>query len=282
MKQISLIDETFNSLNSEHYLVTIQLLPDSISYVAFDSVRKKYVLLKYIPCNIVENNFEELKSIVSNESFLKSKLEGIRAFVFSKDTTIIPDSFLQKDKISHFTSFNFGESDYSENMVCKSAFESNIVFSLPSQINEVFKSINCNSIYPLATTVLTEANKDSLQKDNMSGVYLNLLKNNVQVVVINYSKLQLFNIFNYQTDEDFCYYILYLFDLFQFDKDKVPVTISGITQKNDSRIVKLEQFIKKLQYSKSNSKFVYSYRFNEIPQHHFSNLFIMPYEDNKW
>ncbi|MBI5538559.1 MAG: DUF3822 family protein [Bacteroidia bacterium] len=282
MKQISLIDETFNSLNSEHYIVTVQLLPDSLSYVVFDSVRKKYVLLKYIPYNNLENNYGELKSIVENEPFLKSKLEGIRAFIFTKDATIIPDSFLQKDKISHFTSFNFGDSDYSENMVCKSSFESNIAFSLPSQINEVLRSINCNTVYPLATTVLTEAHKDCLQKDNLSGLYINLLKNHVQVVVIKDSKLQLFNIFNYQTDDDFCYYILYLFDLFQFDKEKVPVTISGITQKNDSRIVKLEQFLKKLQYSKSNSKFVYSYRFNEIPQHHFSNLFIMPYEDNKW
>ena len=269
MQQLSLIDETFNSLNSEHYKLTIQILPDGYSYTMLDSVRKKYVLLKHYQINKSENSLIDLISVINKDDLLKLKFDSSRAFVFTKEATIFPNSFLQKDKTSHYTNFNFGESKNSEDFVCKSSFDSNIAFSIPNSIKEVLSSLNCAIFYPHAITVLFEAQKDCLQKDNLSGVYLALLNNNAQIVVIKDSKLQLFNTFHFQTDEDLCYFIVYLFDLFQFDKENIPVIISGITQKNDTRIIKIEQFIKKIQYSKSSSQFIYSYRFNEIPQHHF-------------
>lgn len=282
MPLISLIDETFNSLNSEHYKLTLQILPDGYSYTMLDSVRKKYVLLKHFKISNSENSLNEIISLINNDELLKLKFENSRAFIFTNKVTIFPNSFSQKDKISHFTNFNFGESNNSEDFVCKSSFDSNMAFSIPNSIKEVLSSINCTLFFPHAITVILEAQKECLQKESVSGIYLNLLNNNAQIVVIKDNKLQLFNIFPFQTDEDLCYFMVYLFDLFKFDKENIPVTVSGIIQKNDSRITKLEQFIKKIQYSKSSSQYIYSYRFNEIPQHHFSNLFIMPYEDNKW
>jgi len=281
MLQISLIDETFNGLNSEHYKLTIQFLPDGFSYTLLDNVRKKYVLLKHYQFKNNEKTLDEINGILATDKLFNFKYESVRTFIFTKNITIIPSVFSDREKISKFTTFNFGEINSNESYECKAAFDSTLAFCLEQNIIKILSSLNCHIFYPHAITVLAEAQKDCLQKENCTGMYLSLLSGNAEVVVVKNSKLQLFNIFQYHSEDDLCYYFIYLFNLFQFDKEKTPVTVSGITQKNDSRLVKIEQFINKLQFSKPSSKYIYSYRFNEVPKHHFSNLFIMPYEDNK-
>lgn len=281
MQQISLIDETFNLLNSEHYKITLQILPDCISFTILDTIRKKYVLLNHYQLENPENFNDILKPIISNNEILKSNFEDFRIFVFSANVTIIPKVFSNSEKNQDYLKFNFGEENINNGFVCDSAFDSMLSYNISQEINEAISTINRKVVFPHASSILKEAQIVCLQKEIFNGVFLSIMPQYIEVVVVKDSKLELFNIFHYQTDDDFCYYLVYLFDLFKFDKEKNPIVISGIIKKNDSRIVKAEEFFKKIQYSKASTQFIYSYRFNEVPQHHFSNLFIIPYEDNK-
>ena len=279
MNQISLIDETYNSLNAEHYNVTIQILPESISFSVLDTVRKKYVLLKNIPVEEEKQIPQELSKLFESEELFKSKIGNLRAFVFTEKTTIVPSAFSSKENTAKFLTFNFGDNSIYDFQSCKTPFEATLAYSIPREIVELLNNKNCFSIYPLALTLLNEAYK--ISKSNQQSVTLNLLNNYAQLAVVVDGKLMLFNIFPYKTVEDLSYFIVYLYDLFNLDKEKVSLTISGITEKNDKRIVNIQQFIKEVQFSKTNSQYIYSYRFNEIPQHQYSNHFILPYEDYK-
>jgi hypothetical protein len=281
MYSISLIDETFNSLNAEHYNVTIQILPESISFSVLDSVRKKHVLLKNIHIEDEKLILQEISNLFESEELFKSKMGSLRAIVFTEKTTIAPAAFSSKENTTKLLAFNFGENMNQDFQSCKTPFEASLAYSIPNEIVEFLSNKNCTFIYPHALTLLTEAFKNSKLKENLQGVTLNLLNHFAQVAIVIEGKLMLFNIFPYKTIEDLSYFIVYLFDLFNLDKEKVILTVSGITEKNDSRITHIQQFIKEVQFSKTNSQYIYSYRFNEIPQHHFSNHFILPYEDNK-
>ncbi len=281
MQQISLIDETFNILNSEHYKITLQILPDSFSFTILDSLRKKYVLLNHYQLENSENFNDVLKPIIPNNEILKSNFEDFRVFVFSNNITIVPLAFSNAQSNEDFPKFNFGGENSNNSFSCRAAFDSTLYYNISKEINDILLLLNYKVLYPHASSILKEAQIACLQKESFNGIFLGLLYQYVEVVVIKDNKLQLFNVFQYQTDDDFCYYLVYLFDLFKFDKEKNPIVISGITKKNDSRIIKAEQFFKKIQYSKASTQIIYSYRFNEIPQHNFSNLFVMPYEDNK-
>ncbi|OFX29118.1 MAG: hypothetical protein A2X08_01415 [Bacteroidetes bacterium GWA2_32_17] len=280
MQQISLIDETFNLLNSEHYKITLQILFDSFSFTIFDSVRKKHILLNHYQLENSENFNDVLKPLISDNEILKSNFDDFRIFVFTNNIVIIPSSFSNQDKNNDYANFNFNENN-SKSFFCKSSFDTIINYSISKEINDLLATIKYKTLYPHAISILKEAQIVSLQKNIINSLFVCVLHKFIEIVAIKNNELQLFNVFQYQNDDDFCYYLNYLFELFKFDKEKVPIIFSGITKKNDSRISKAEQFFKKIQYSKSNTQYIYSYRFNEIPQHHFSNLFIMPYEDNK-
>lgn len=281
MHPISLIDETYSPLNAEHYNVTLQLLPESISYSILDTVRKKYVLLKDIPVEDEKLIPQELAKLFETEELFSSKTGNIRALVFTEKTTIVPSAFSLQENTAKFLSFNFGEHTCSDFLRCKTPFEATLVYSIPGEIIETLTNKNCISIYPHALTLITEAFKNSKLKDNQQCMTICVLNKFVQIAIVIEGKLMLFNIFPYKTIEDLSYFIVYLYDLFNLDKEKIPLTVSGITEKNDKRISHIQQFIKVIQYTKTSSQFIYSYRFNEIPQHHYSNHFILPYEDYK-
>jgi len=90
MQQISLIDETFNLLNSEHYKITLQILFDSFSFTIFDSVRKKHILLNHYQLENSENFNDVLKPLISDNEILKSNFGDFRIFVFTNNIVIIP------------------------------------------------------------------------------------------------------------------------------------------------------------------------------------------------
>ncbi len=281
MQQISLIDETFNILNYEHYKTTLQILPDSISFTILDSIRKKHVLLNHYQLDNSENFNDTIMSIFSESEILKSNFEDFRIFVFSKNVTIIPNTFFNLERCNEYLKFNSGEENTNNIFSCDTSFESTLAFSLNLETNNLLSTLNYKTLYHHASSLLKEAQIICLQKEIFSGVLINILSQYVEVAVIKDNKLELFNVFQYQTENDLCYYLVYLFDLFKFDKEKCPIVISGIIKKNDSRIIKVEEFFKKIQYSKTSTQHVYSYRFNEVPQYYFSNLFVIPYEDSK-
>jgi hypothetical protein len=281
MNSISLIDETFNSLNAEHYYVTLQILPESISFSVLDSVRKKYILLKNLPLEDEKLIPQELSKLFESEELFQSKIGNLRTIIFTEKTTIVPTAFSSKDNTSKLLSFNFGENVNQDFQSCKTPFEATLAYSIPNEIVDFLSNKNCTCVYPLALTLLSEAFKISKLKDNQQVVIINFLNYFAQVAIVIDGKLMLFNIFPYKAIEDLSYFIVYLYDLFNLDKEKVTLSVSGITEKNDKRITHIQQFIKEVQFSKTNSQYIYSYRFNEIPQHHFSNHFILPYEDYK-
>ena len=84
MQKHSLTDETYNIHNSEHYKVSLQILPDSISYVVLDSVRKKYIILKHFPISEKENLFDELCKLFESEELFSVPLQSFRTFVFTE------------------------------------------------------------------------------------------------------------------------------------------------------------------------------------------------------
>ncbi len=279
MQQISLIDETFNIHNSNHYKLTIQCIKDGFSYVVFDTIRKKFIVLKHFYFKNNQHQQEELPSVFEKEDILKAPFENIKVYVFTDRATIIPKAFSSKEKTEQFINFNFGENSSARFRQCLAPFDTILAFSLPVDICNLLDSIQCHTFFPHAVSVLNEAYKNKHLKENFTGLFIHIVSDFAQVVVVKSGNLLFFNIFPFKTSDDLCYFLLYLYESFDLDKEKDTISVSGIIQKNDEKIKALERFFKNINFSKVDSHFIYSYRFNEIPQHHFSNLFIPEYEN---
>lgn len=273
---ISLIDETFNFHNSEHYKLTIQFIPDGFSFVILDTVRNKFVCLKHSDFK----SKDELKDLLIQDELLKLNYQSSKAYVFSEKTTLIPEPFFSNQKLGQFIDLTMGDVDQGIINQSKAAFDTCLAYSMPNEIHGFIQDLNIQKTVPLSHSLLSAAFKNKLIKEKYTGVFLHLVKDFAQIVVVESGNLLFFNVFPYNTTEDLCYFVLYVFETFKLDKSAIDIIISGIVPKNDPKIKFLSGFFKKIDFALSEKQYIYSYRFNEVPQHFFSNLFLNINEDN--
>lgn len=77
----------------------------------------------------------------------------------------------------------------------------------------------------------------------------------MDIVVIREEQLLLCNTFDYQTKEDFIYYILFVAEQLQLDPESVPVTFLGNITKEDPRYQITYEFVRTLNFIRSTTRF---------------------------
>lgn len=280
-EQISLIDETYNPHNTEQYKITIQVLPGSLTCTLFDDIRKKHVLLRHFVNQGSQNDYGEIISQIDEAGLLKESYCYSRIYIFTEKVLIIPSAFFSEEKAGKISGCYTGEGSNEINLHCLSPFNTVLSYNINKVLYDFLSAGKHVSIFPYAFSVLNAAYRNSVTKQKFTGMLLNILNGYIQVAVLKLGSLMLFNTFSYSSPDDLSYYIVYLFGLFELDKERDAVIISGIIEKNDERIRNLESFLRAIQFSRLETRYIYSYRFNEFPQHWFSNLFISFDEDNR-
>ena len=64
-------------------------------------------------------------------------------------------------------------------------------------------------------------------------VFNNINKTTVELLVVENNKIQLFNVFEYHSKEDFLYYILFVFEQLKLDTETTPIELSGNIELED-------------------------------------------------
>jgi hypothetical protein len=95
----------------------------------------------------------------------------------------------------------------------------------------------------------------------------------IDIAVTESHRLLLLNSFKYKTDADIAYYILLLFEQFNLNGEMNELYLCGIIDRNSKSIGNLQKYIKHIKFDHLPEDYTYSYTFNKIPQHWFSNLF---------
>jgi len=267
MQPILLCDETYNNNYSEHYSLFVRLLQNCYTIIILDNIRKKYVYLKHVV--ITDDN--DYKKKLYNDEIFNNKFENSNLIFSTNSIFIVPKAFSDKNNLSNYSKFNSGEEN-SEIYISESPFETSLHFILPELFTEIKNKFSSFNVIPHSLLLLKQAEFDTLKSRNCNGLYIFLMENSFEAVVLKGSSLQLFNVYEYKSIDDFLYFVNLLFELFKLDKDKDFINISGLVQKNDSLIKSLETFFKNIMFSKFNSSNIYSYKFNEVPEHFFSDI----------
>lgn len=77
-------------------------------------------------------------------------------------------------------------------------------------------------------------------------------------MVIDHNKLQLFNVFEYHSKEDFIYYILFVFEQLKLDVETTPIELSGNIVIGDALFVMLYTYIRHVTFIDKSYNFTIS------------------------
>jgi hypothetical protein len=277
IEQIKFLDKSFNSNNINNYHLSLQISLKGFSLCLLDRERNKFIALEnYYFDKITSYNIllEEIREIFNNCNILNQNYNHVKLLFTTPKFTFIPSPFFSEKEINTIFLFNHDIAE-NENIHTNYTYgnSSYTIFSIPYIVETFFKDKFSNlKVYHHSCPMIEDILLQSKLNDNKPKVYLNILPDIFDFIVIDNDNLKIFNTFSYTCEADFMYFILNTFNRLKLSPVETSVTISGIVKTNDTKIETLKKYIKQIIFARYPAHFDYAYGFNEIPEHYFINL----------
>ncbi|MBT8259864.1 MAG: DUF3822 family protein [Bacteroidia bacterium] len=214
--QVSLNGLSFCILNTKDNTIVFY------KKITFDKKLTPFTLLDKLKHSF--NSIKELK-----ESFAK-----INVIHENELSTLVPKTLFNEESIADYLKFNSRilQSDYITYDELKTIDSVNVYIpyvNLNNYLYDVFGAFEFNhsSTILLDSVLTTERHSDELK------MYVHVAKNHFEIIVIESGKLQLYNSFEYETKEDFIYYILFTAEQLNLNPETFKVNLLGNIEKND-------------------------------------------------
>lgn len=217
---------------------------------------------------------KSVKEIVEKESLMRLEYKSIEILYSTGIFTFVPAAFYSEKESAKILSFNH---PLEKGFVVRNSFFQRTgawcLFAMPQNLSEylgeIFPSAAIrHNLFPLIEKGL----KDNLNYPSRQQVHLNFLRDYFEIAILKGPKLLLSNCFNYQTERDILYYVLYVFDQLKLSPEESEVIIHGHLPQVSPVYHLLKKFIRKTSFARPENTFQYSYTFNQLPEHYFSSL----------
>ena len=275
MHDLSLLDETLDINITKSYHISIQVSLNGFSFCLLDTVRNKYIALKHYSFDRAGNNFENnISKVLSEDEFFKQEYKSSKLIFTSKKGTLIPVPLFNKDNLNDYFTFNhtLGEKEEIHYNKLKST-DAYVVFATPEYLSDLFrKSLPSLKIYHQSAPFIENIFWTGRNKKDRDTVYLNISRDMFDIAVVNGKKLNLYNCFSIQNENDLIYFVLYIFEQLKLDPEKTETVLAGEISKTMKHYEILKKYIRHISFEKTNNQYTYSYTFNEVPAHTFVNL----------
>ncbi|MBO7286812.1 MAG: DUF3822 family protein [Bacteroidales bacterium] len=259
-----------NSKNTDNYIMTIQHSLDGLSFVVFDTAENKFVALKHY--HISEKNIP-LETLISElqekESWDLNDFKSVNILIDNNINTFVPkDYFQETTKEKYLSLLNINNS----NVLTDSISEHNIinVYALQDNLNFLNENIR---IYHSSSILIKKLLKEFSSRNPETRAFVNVKNNSYELIIINNDKLIFHNYFNFNTKEDFLYFILFTFEQLNIDNESIPLYFIGFIEEKSPVIELCSRYIRNIRFFNRDNDFNYINELNSIPYYYYYTLY---------
>lgn len=236
------------SMESFHKL-SIQVGLNGLSFCTLDTVNNTLVSEGSKQFQIEQTPYlllKELQTFVEEHKLIGKQFSEVIIIHRNKLFSLVPKSLFNSDNLRDYLKFNarVNESDIAafEEL---SNFEIVTVYLTYAKINnyifEVFgeyKSIHSATIF-----------LETFLKQNVdlgTACFVNVLERQMELMVVNEKKLLLYNQYDFDTKEDFLYYLLFSFEQLGINTDDVALQLFGVIDEQDALFEICYEFVRNI------------------------------------
>ncbi len=237
------------NLNSR---LSVQLSLTGLSFLITSTISKKvlYFSEKKFDHNITpEELLFELKTIIEQQEELQKKFDEITIVYATTLYALVPTPLFDETKASDYLKLN--SKILANDFVAFDTLENSditIVYIPYININNyLFEKFGDFKYYHSATLLLKfilNIEKHSSQPK----VYINVVKDIFDIIVIKNGELLLCNTYDFKTPEDFIYYILFCLEQLKMNPDIIEFVLSGTIDKEDATYIILYKYIRNVSF----------------------------------
>ena len=217
-----------------------------------------------------ESLLNQIEAIFKTDIQLQKDFSSVLVIHQNDLYTLVPNTYFSEDKLIEYLDFNiktiatdFITFDNIESMNAKNVYVPYVNIN-----NYLFQNFG-EFEYKHHLTILIEK-LISLPTSKERKVYINVSKENFDVVILQNKKIEFSNSFSFETKEDFMYYLLFTFEQLKIDVEEVKIYFTGAID-IETEIYKITyQYVRNIFFLESTSKI-----FNQLSTPKHSNYILL-------
>lgn len=274
---VSKYDEVLQKTDSKNYKLSIQLSLDGFSFCIFNETQNKFLsieshVLRNVKnidgfCNIFQN-------FVQHHPWLNLSFKQVNILYECERSTLIPTPLYDEKEQENYIKLNF---NVAEDQIIKTDKLVNVdaqkLYIVPKQIidlaNNLFPGhhLSSHASVLIESVLVLNKNQPALKR-----CFVNARNSYLDISITEGSKLLYYNAFNYKTKEDFIYYLIFVLEQLKLNPEDIELILSGFMDKNSKLFELVYKYVRNISFAQLTESFNYSYIFNDVPAHQYTNL----------
>ena len=259
-----------NSKNTDNYIMTIQYSLDGLSFVVFDTAENKFIALKHYHTTEKNISLETLLlELQEKESLNFDEFKNVNILIDNNNNTFVPKDYFQEEtKEDYLSLLNIKHS----NVLTDDIAEHNIVnvYSYDDKLNFLNNNIK---VYHSSSILIKKLLKEFSGRNPETRAFINVKNNSYELIIINNDKLVFHNYFNFNTKEDFLYFILFTFDQLNIDNESIPLYFLGFIEEKSPVVELCSRYIRNIRFFNRDNDFNYINELNSVPYYYYYTLY---------
>ena len=263
-----------NSKCKDNYILTIQHSLDGLSFVIFDTEEQKFLSLKHF--HLYEKNvpLEDLiAELQEKEQWNINEFKSVKIIIDNNLNTFVPKEYYQKEQENNYLSLLniMGEATTTN----ADSLNNDIynIYPISSDIDNVLKISDKIKLYHASSIKVDSLIKEFSERIQGTRAFVNVKNNSYELTIINDTKLIFHNYFNFNTKEDFIYFILFTFEQLKIDNETIPLYFMGLIEEKSVIVELCSRYIRNIRFFNRNNNHNYINELDSIPYYYYYILY---------
>lgn len=220
----------FNNLEENH--ISIQLSLDGFSFCIYNKAERAFIAFaeyQFESDNLTPfQHLEMVEQLFKNDDLLKLKYKTVSVSHFNDLVSQVPLPFFDKNHLSQYLKYTIKvlENDYITYDQLQNSEIVNVYIPFVN-INNFLIDTYGSFEFKHSSTILIEKLLSEFKNSDGDFCFVNVSKNNFELVILKDKKVTLFNCFSFKTKEDFIYYILFTIEQLNLNPEELKLILLG-------------------------------------------------------
>lgn len=265
--KIHLTDPGFQQQHSGKCDLLLKITPSRVSYAVIDQGQDQ---IKVLFDDEIVSGLSNLKQLFLNEPLFNSHFHKVKISVETCKFTFIPASLYNEANLTDYAQFIEG--------VISNLFVSDIrgpqvknIFAVDEGIrNLLIEKFSGHKLTSSAAPLIDAVMKFYAESESL--LFLHFNSGSFEAVILQGKKLQLYNVFQIETVDDFNYFLLLLLEKLAVKPQDIIPVISGNITVLDENYSRMQKYFQHIKFADSGLLINKSDILKQIPPHRFFSL----------
>ena len=240
-------------------ILSVQVSLNGLSFCVLDTIENNIVFLKETHFETQKNPIEIeklLKEIFESTTILQQEFKKVNLIHQNNICTFVPKGLYDENNLADYLKFNnkIFDSDFiaTDEIPSKEIIAVYVPFvNINNYFFELFGSFEYQHASAILVQQLLRHTTDTTNK-----LYCNVSPTSFELICIKNGALNVFNSFQFDTKEDFIYYILFTIEQLQLNTETIDLILLGDIGLDDDLYSILYEYIRNISFGSRNTQFV--------------------------